>query len=87
MIEFFSDDFEKPHDYVADNVTGTGRDGYFGWLPGETVDALNASINRKGQLYLESPATVWFIFHNASPLFPCKPWSLPQGRTNRDRIP
>mgnify|MGYP002265648361 CR=1 FL=1 len=45
-IEFFSDDFESPNNYVTDNVAGTGWDGYFGWLPGETVDALNASIDR-----------------------------------------
>ncbi|MHC4560077.1 MAG: DUF1349 domain-containing protein, partial [Planctomycetota bacterium] len=59
MVEFFSDDFETPHDYVADNIAGTGWDGYFGWLPGETVDALNASIDREGQLYLESTNGVW----------------------------
>ena len=58
-IEFFSDDFESPHDYVADNVAGTGWDGYFGWLPGETVDALNASIDREGQLYIESTNGTW----------------------------
>ena len=58
-IEFFSDNFDTPHDYVADNVAGTGWDGYFGWLPGETVDALNASIDREGQLYLESTSGVW----------------------------
>ena len=58
-IEFFSDDFESPHDYVADNVAGTGWDGYFGWLPGETVDALNASIDREGQLYMESTNGFW----------------------------
>jgi len=58
-IEFFSDDFETPHDYVADNVAGTGWDGYFGWLPGETVDTLNASIDREGQLYVESTNGFW----------------------------
>jgi hypothetical protein len=58
-IDFFSDDFNSPHDYVADNVAGTGWDGYLGWLPGETVDALNASIDREGQLYVQSTNGVW----------------------------
>jgi hypothetical protein len=59
MVEYFSDDFETAHDYVADNVAGTAWDGYFGWLPGETVDALNASMDRPGQLYLASTNAVW----------------------------
>ena len=61
LVDFFSDDFETPHDYVADNVADTGWDGYFGWLPGETVDALNASMdpNHPGQLYLASTNAVW----------------------------
>jgi hypothetical protein len=59
MIEFFSDDFEIAHDYMAENVTGTGWDGYFGWLPGETVDDLNANIARECQLYIASSNGTW----------------------------
>ncbi|MCP4168011.1 MAG: DUF1349 domain-containing protein [Chloroflexi bacterium] len=55
----FSDDFETAHDYVADGVDGTGWDGFVGLNPGETVDALNASIDRAGQLYLASTNAVW----------------------------
>ncbi len=50
----FSDGFETPHDYIADGVTGTGWDGFLGLNPGETVDALNTSTDRAGQLYMES---------------------------------
>jgi len=59
MLDFFSDDFETPHNYVADNVAGTGWDGYFGWLPGETVDDLNANMDREGQLYIASSDGTW----------------------------
>ena len=58
-VVVFSDDFETAHNYVADNVAGTGWDGYFGWLPGESVDALNANIDREGQLYIESSDGTW----------------------------
>jgi hypothetical protein len=58
-VVIFSDDFEAAHDYVADNVAGTGWDGYFGWLPGESVDALNANMAREGQLYIESSDGTW----------------------------
>ena len=54
QAQMFTDDFEMPHDYVADGVEGTGWDGFLGLNPGETVDALNASMDRTGQLYLES---------------------------------
>jgi uncharacterized protein (DUF427 family) len=57
--EVFSDDFETPHDYVADGAEGTGWDDFIGWYEGETVDALNASIDRAGQLYMESTNGVW----------------------------
>jgi hypothetical protein len=67
VVEFFSDDFETPHDYVANNVAGTGWDGYFGWLPGETVDALNASIERPGQLYMASTNGAWDPWTNLGP--------------------
>ena len=50
----FSDEFEAPHDYITNGVEGTGWDGFLGLSPGETVDALNASIDRAGQLYMES---------------------------------
>ena len=50
----FSDEFEVAHDYVADGVEGTFWDGFVGLGPDETVDALNASIARPGQLYIES---------------------------------
>jgi len=59
VVDFFSDDFEIAHDYVADNVAGTNWDGYFGWLPGESVDALNANMDREGQLYIESSDGTW----------------------------
>jgi hypothetical protein len=59
QVIVFSDDFETPHDYVADNVEGTGWDGYFGWLQGETVDSLNASVDREGQLYIASTGGYW----------------------------
>jgi hypothetical protein len=50
----FSDEFEVAHDYVADGVEGTFWDGFVGLGPDETVDALNASMARPGQLYIES---------------------------------
>jgi len=54
QADVFSDDFETPHDYIADGVAGPGWDGFLGLNPGETVDALNASIDHAGQLYIES---------------------------------
>ena len=59
VVEFFSDNFDTPHDYVADTVAGTGWDDFFGLLPGETVDALNASIDHPGQLYIASTNGAW----------------------------
>jgi hypothetical protein len=58
-VEFFSDNFDTPRDYVSDGVAGTGWDDFIGWYTGETVDALNASIDRAGQLYLASTNAVW----------------------------
>jgi regulation of enolase protein 1 (concanavalin A-like superfamily) len=52
--EVFSDDFETVHDYVTGGVEGTGWDGFLGLSAGETVNALNASLSRPGELYLES---------------------------------
>lgn len=59
LIEFFSDDFETPHDYITDGTDGTGWDDYFGRLPGESVDALNANMDRTGQLYIQSSDGTW----------------------------
>ncbi len=50
----FSDGFETSHDFLADGVAGTSWDGFIGSDPGQTVAALNASMARPGQLYLES---------------------------------
>jgi len=50
----FTDTFEAAHDYVADGVEGTFWDGFIGLGADETVDALNASVARPGQLYIES---------------------------------
>ena len=55
----FSDDFEKPRDYIAEGIQGTGWDGFVGLGPRETVDALNASVDRAGQLYLASTGALW----------------------------
>ncbi|MHC4165467.1 MAG: DUF1349 domain-containing protein [Planctomycetota bacterium] len=54
LTTLFSDDFETPQDYIADGVGATGWDGFLGLDPNETVDALNASIDSAGQLYLAS---------------------------------
>jgi len=52
QADVFSDDFEMAHDYIAEGVQGTGWDWIVGLNPSETIDALNASIDRDGQLYL-----------------------------------
>jgi hypothetical protein len=59
QAEVFVDDFNTPHDYVKDGVAGTMWDDFIGWMPGETVDALNASMDRPGQLFIESTNGVW----------------------------
>ena len=67
QAEVFSDDFETPYDYVAVAAEDPGRiaqetiwDDFIGWAAaGETVDALNASIDRPGQLYVASTNAVW----------------------------
>jgi len=59
QAEVFVDDFNTPHDYVVDGVEGTLWDDYIGWMSGETVDALNASMSRDGQLYIASTNGVW----------------------------
>jgi hypothetical protein len=55
----FTDDFAAAHDYVKDGLTGTGWDGFLGTGDGETVDALNASGDRAGQLYIASTNGWW----------------------------
>ncbi len=50
-------DFDTPHDFLADGVEGTGWDGFLGLGPQETVEALNASIERPGELYMSSAGT------------------------------
>ncbi len=68
QAEVFIDDFNTPHDYVADGVAGTIWDDFFGLLPGETVAALNASVDRVGQLFMSSRGGFWS--NNDSPLGP-----------------
>jgi hypothetical protein len=58
-VVVFSDDFDTPHDYLARNVAGTGWDSYIGSGEGETVDALNSSMERAGQLYMASTNGWW----------------------------
>jgi len=53
------DDFEQAHDFVADGVAGTVWDGFIGLGNGETVEALNASLDRAGQLYMASANAFW----------------------------
>ncbi|UCG56702.1 MAG: hypothetical protein JSU70_17780 [Phycisphaerales bacterium] len=59
QAELFTDDFDTPHDYINDGVAGTMWDDFFGLLQGETVDALNASGDRPGQLYMASTNGAW----------------------------
>src|SRR4030042_3497048 len=59
QAEVFIDDFNTPHDYLTNGVEGTIWDDFFGLLPGETVTALNASIDRPGQLFISSQNGVW----------------------------
>ena len=56
----FSDDFETPRDYIAESLEGTGWDGFTGLGLNETANALNASIDRPGELYLESVNSYWW---------------------------
>jgi regulation of enolase protein 1 (concanavalin A-like superfamily) len=55
----FSDNFNTPHDYVAKGVAETGWDGFLGLGANETVTALNASIDRPGELSITSANGVW----------------------------
>ena len=56
----FSDDFETPRDYLTDSLEGIGWDGFIGLGLDETANALNASIDRPGELYLESVESFWW---------------------------
>lgn len=55
----FIDNFDTSHDFLADGVTGTRWDGFVGRGANETAAAINASIDRPGQLYLASADGVW----------------------------
>ncbi|MGE5294664.1 MAG: discoidin domain-containing protein, partial [Solirubrobacterales bacterium] len=55
----FSDSFGVAHDYLVDGVSGTGWDGFIGKATGETASALDASISRSGQLFLQSTGAYW----------------------------
>ncbi len=59
QAEVFSDNFDTVHDYLAAGVEGTGWDGFIGSGPGETVNVLNASVDRPGALYIEANNSVW----------------------------
>jgi regulation of enolase protein 1 (concanavalin A-like superfamily) len=50
----FSDNFDTAHDYLAAGVAGTGWDGRLGAGADGKASAINASVGRAGQLYLES---------------------------------
>ena len=54
-----SDDFETPHDFLADGVEGTFWDGFLGLGVSETADAINASMDRPGQLYMASTGALY----------------------------
>ena len=78
----FSDNFDTPHDYYWDGVAGTGWDGVVGLGAGETANAIDASYNRTGQLYLESTNSLWaegwdplgpFLYKNVSGSFTTAP--------------
>jgi len=55
----FSDNFDTPHDFLADGVAGTSWDGVVGAGASQTASALNASTARAGQLFLESTGAFW----------------------------
>ncbi len=55
----FTDNFEVAHDYLADGVAGTSWDGMLGSGTGQTASALNVSMNRPGQLFLQSTGAYW----------------------------
>jgi hypothetical protein len=55
----FTDTFDTPRDFLVDGVAGTGWDGFLGKATGETASALDASISRTGQLFLQSTGAFW----------------------------
>ena len=55
----FTDNFDTPHDFLADGIVGTGWDGFLGAAAGETASAINASMDRPGELYLASAGGYW----------------------------
>jgi len=55
----FSDNFDTAHDFLANGVAGTSWDGFLGAETGQTASAINASIARPGQLFLESTGAYW----------------------------
>jgi len=57
--DIFTDSFDSTHNYLTEGVTGTGWDGFVGLGAGETVNELNASIDRAGKLYMESQGAYW----------------------------
>lgn len=52
----FVDNFDSSHDYLVSGTTGTGWDGFIGL---ETVDNLNADMDRTGELFIESTDGRW----------------------------
>jgi len=67
QADVFSDNFDIPRDYLTEGVEGTGWDGFLGLGTDETVDALNASIDRPGSLYIESNGSNWEAFSPRGP--------------------
>ncbi|MBP7053505.1 MAG: discoidin domain-containing protein [Phycisphaerae bacterium] len=55
----FTDSFDTARDYLADGVGSTGWDGLIGGAAGETASAINASMDRSGQLFLQSSGAYW----------------------------
>ncbi len=71
----FSDSFSTARNYLTQGVTGSGWDGFVGQGTNETVNKLNASIDRAGKLYMESQGARWeppwvplgpFLYKNVS---------------------
>ncbi len=59
QAEVFTDNFDIPRDFLTEGIEGTGWDGFIGLGDNETVNALNASIDREGSLYIESENSWW----------------------------
>lgn len=54
----FSDTFTQTHDFLLRGTAGTQWDGAMG-LTGSAAEALNSSVDRPGQLYLQSAGADW----------------------------